>query len=86
MGLMTLGSGDHTFSYYRSMLVITSAMICAALSSALLGLCMCVLCIFCRRRGINPDNVATPIAASFGDLITLAVLAIASHLLYPMQG
>ncbi|RKP33167.1 putative solute carrier family 41 member 1, partial [Dimargaris cristalligena] len=84
MGLVTSGNG-HAFSYHRSMLVITSAMICAALSSALLGLCMCVLCIVCRRRGINPDNVATPIAASFGDLITLAVLAITSHLLYPMQ-
>uniref|UniRef100_A0A3Q2V3U0 Solute carrier family 41 member n=1 Tax=Haplochromis burtoni TaxID=8153 RepID=A0A3Q2V3U0_HAPBU len=28
-----------------------------------------------KRIGINPDNVATPIAASFGDLITLALLA-----------
>ncbi|KAM9568022.1 solute carrier family 41 member 2-like, partial [Salvelinus alpinus] len=28
-----------------------------------------------KRIGINPDNVATPIAASFGDLITLACLS-----------
>ena len=29
---------------------------------------------------VNPDNVATPIAASLGDLVTLAILALTSHL------
>ena len=28
-----------------------------------------------RKLNINPDNVATPIAASLGDLVTLAILA-----------
>lgn len=28
---------------------------------------------------VNPDNVATPIAASLGDLVTLAILAFTSH-------
>lgn len=32
--------------------------------------------------GINPDNVATPIAASLGDLITLALLSGISRGLY----
>ncbi|KAF3814506.1 hypothetical protein GH733_017664 [Mirounga leonina] len=35
-----------------------------------------------KKTGINPDNVATPIAASFGDLITLAILAWISQGLY----
>ncbi|XP_016119358.1 solute carrier family 41 member 1-like [Sinocyclocheilus grahami] len=35
-----------------------------------------------RKVGINPDNVATPIAASLGDLITLALLAGISTGLY----
>ncbi|NXT99231.1 S41A2 protein, partial [Buphagus erythrorhynchus] len=34
------------------------------------------------KTGIKPDNVATPIAASFGDLITLAILAWISQGLY----
>ncbi|KAI9595014.1 hypothetical protein BDF19DRAFT_443163 [Syncephalis fuscata] len=87
MGFITHGSSGTAspFSFHQAMLIITSAMICAAVSSALLGLCMCFLCIACRRRGINPDNVATPIAASFGDLITLAVLAIISSWLYPVM-
>ena len=37
--------------------------------------------VLSRRCQINPDNVATPIAASLGDLITLTMLAsIASFL------
>ncbi|KFM73847.1 Solute carrier family 41 member 1, partial [Stegodyphus mimosarum] len=31
--------------------------------------------IFSRKCQINPDNVATPIAASLGDLTTLSLLA-----------
>lgn len=39
-----------------------------------------------KKTGINPDNVATPIAASFGDLITLAILAFISQGLYNCLG
>lgn len=39
-----------------------------------------------KKTGINPDNVATPIAASFGDLITLAILAWISQGLYDCLG
>lgn len=35
---------------------------------------------------INPDNVATPMAASFGDLITLALLACFSQWSYSIIG
>ncbi|GCC46496.1 hypothetical protein chiPu_0030498, partial [Chiloscyllium punctatum] len=36
---------------------------------------MIVVILGSRKVGINPDNVATPIAASLGDLITLSLLA-----------
>lgn len=39
-----------------------------------------------KRLGINPDNVATPMAASFGDLITLALLACFSQWSYSILG
>lgn len=39
-----------------------------------------------RKVGINPDNVATPIAASLGDLITLSLLAGISTGLYQELG
>uniref|UniRef100_A0A096M5J2 Solute carrier family 41 member n=1 Tax=Poecilia formosa TaxID=48698 RepID=A0A096M5J2_POEFO len=51
----------------------------AALALAVLwaetGLVVVAVIIGSRKLGINPDNVATPIAASLGDLITLSLLA-----------
>ena len=34
-----------------------------------------------RRYNVNPDNVATPIAAALGDLVTLSLLAVVANLL-----
>ena len=39
-----------------------------------------------RRLRINPDNVATPIAASLGDLTTISLLAGISMFLFKMLG
>ncbi|KAG7247568.1 hypothetical protein CRUP_015642, partial [Coryphaenoides rupestris] len=43
---------------------------------------MVALILGSKKLGINPDNVATPLAASFGDLITLAFLASFSRWFY----
>ncbi|KRY37028.1 Solute carrier family 41 member 2 [Trichinella spiralis] len=40
-----------------------------------ISLVMISVILLCRYFGINPDNVATPIAASLGDLVTLTMLA-----------
>ncbi|KAF9585966.1 hypothetical protein BGW38_010734 [Lunasporangiospora selenospora] len=56
-------------------LMITASMLCAAMSSFVLGSFMCGLVLICRRYNINPDNIACPLASSFGDLITLIILA-----------
>ena len=50
------------------------------------GLVMIGVIIGSRKVGINPDNVATPIAASLGDLITLSLLAGVSSTLYEYKG
>lgn len=42
--------------------------------------------IGCKKIGLNPDNVATPLAASFGDLITLSLLACFSQWFYSFMG
>ncbi|XP_044307162.1 solute carrier family 41 member 3 isoform X2 [Varanus komodoensis] len=57
---------------------LTTAFV-AALS---LGLVMIGVILSARKVGINPDNVATPIAASLGDLITLSLLAGISSTLF----
>jgi len=56
-------------------------MVCAALSSMILGTFMCILIILCRRFRINPDNIACPMASSLGDLLTLIILATCGEIL-----
>ena len=38
-----------------------------------------------KAMNINPDNVATPIAASLGDLVTLAILAYTSSTIHDLS-
>jgi len=47
---------------------------------------MCAVIILSKKYGVNPDNVATPIAASLGDLVTLALLSIVSNFLHKKIG
>ncbi|KAF8923463.1 hypothetical protein EDD21DRAFT_392987 [Dissophora ornata] len=56
-------------------LMISSSMLCASASSFILGSFMCALVLICRRFRINPDNIACPLASSFGDLVTLLILS-----------
>ncbi|RHZ61844.1 hypothetical protein Glove_345g24 [Diversispora epigaea] len=71
----------HVNTYSEIMLVIVSSMICAALSSMILGTFMCVLIILSRKFRINPDNIACPMASSLGDLLTLIILAVCGEFL-----
>uniref|UniRef100_A0A8C9W3A2 Solute carrier family 41 member n=1 Tax=Scleropages formosus TaxID=113540 RepID=A0A8C9W3A2_SCLFO len=63
------------FKLGHAVLLCASSVSTAFIASLLLGLIMIGVIIASRKVGINPDNVATPIAASLGDLITLALLA-----------
>ena len=47
---------------------------------------MCVIVLGSYKYNWNPDNIATPIAASLGDTITLAILAGTAYLLYDIPG
>lgn len=47
---------------------------------------MVCIVIGARKLGVNPDNIATPIAASLGDLITLSILAFFSSFFYKHKG
>ncbi|XP_047452719.1 solute carrier family 41 member 2 [Mugil cephalus] len=64
------------------MLLCSTSVSTAFVASLLQGIVMVGVIIGSKRMGINPDNVATPVAASFGDLITLALLASFSQWFY----
>lgn len=55
--------------------LVTSAALTAELASIVLASVMVLVIVLCQRLRMNPDNVATPVAASLGDVITLALLA-----------
>ncbi|XP_010852482.1 PREDICTED: solute carrier family 41 member 1 isoform X2 [Bison bison bison] len=77
---------DGHFSIPHAFLLCASSVATASIASLVLGMIMIGVIIGSRKIGINPDNVATPIAASLGDLITLALLSGISWGLYLEQG
>ncbi|XP_034028085.1 solute carrier family 41 member 1 isoform X1 [Thalassophryne amazonica] len=66
----------------QAVVLCASSITTAFVAALALGLVMIGVIIGSRKVGINPDNVATPIAASLGDLITLSLLAGVSSTLY----
>ncbi|CAL8357994.1 unnamed protein product [Lota lota] len=68
--------------FNHAILLCSISLATAFMASLLQGVIMVALILGAKKLGINPDNVATPLAASFGDLITLAFLASFSRWFY----
>merc|ERR550525_1257972 len=78
MGWIPVGKAN----YEQALLLCASAIVTASLASFALALVMIVVIVGARRCNCNPDNIATPIAASLGDVVTLGLLAWISDVLY----
>lgn len=74
------------FNIHHGLLLCASSVLTAAVASFVLGALMVIVILVSRKLKINPDNIATPIAASLGDLTTLSLLAGVSMLLYQAIG
>ncbi|KAF8061747.1 Mg transporter [Lyophyllum atratum] len=59
------------FTFTHLVMVASTAMTAACMSSIVLGSFMCTLIVLCRRYGRDPDNIAPPVASCLGDLVTL---------------
>ena len=70
------------FNPRHAVLLVASSLLTASVASFLLAILMIVVVILSHRLSINPDNVATPIAASLGDLTTLTLLANFASILF----
>lgn len=66
---------DGCLDWNHVLTLVTSAALTAELASIVLASVMVLVIVLCQRLRMNPDNVATPVAASLGDVITLALLA-----------
>ncbi|XP_016773606.1 solute carrier family 41 member 1 isoform X3 [Apis mellifera] len=75
-------SRNGTISFDHAYLLCASSLVTASLASFVLGLITAGVIVFSRHCHINPDNVATPIAASLGDITSLALLSWISTILY----
>ncbi|XP_022693725.1 solute carrier family 41 member 1-like isoform X1 [Varroa jacobsoni] len=73
---------QNKFELSNTFVLCASALMTAAVASLLLGLLMCAIVILSRKFRLNPDNVSAPIAASLGDITTLALLSYISWFLY----
>ncbi|KAI0317479.1 hypothetical protein OF83DRAFT_1171950 [Amylostereum chailletii] len=72
----------HLQSGFREFVTVaSSAMSATCLSALLLGTFMCALVVLCRKLGRDPDNIAPPVAACLGDLVTLALFGLVSNVL-----
>jgi solute carrier family 41 len=78
MGWAPVGKLD----YDQGLLMSAAAVVTASLASFALGSIMIIVILIARQLNVNPDNVATPIAASLGDVTTLGLLAWIAEILY----
>lgn len=63
------------FNPNHLLIVITSSVGTASLASLLLASLVMGIIIISHKKNVNPDNIATPIASSLGDVVTLAILS-----------
>ncbi|XP_060897457.1 solute carrier family 41 member 3-like [Labrus mixtus] len=78
LGVLTRGR----LNIIQASVLCASSVTTAFVTALSLGLVMVAVIIGSRKVGINPDNVATPIAASLGDITTLSLLAGVSSLFF----
>eukprot|EP00927_Polykrikos_kofoidii_P019449 TRINITY_DN19093_c0_g1_i1.p1 TRINITY_DN19093_c0_g1~~TRINITY_DN19093_c0_g1_i1.p1 ORF type:complete len:460 (-),score=62.11 TRINITY_DN19093_c0_g1_i1:259-1638(-) len=69
-------NGDH------AVFLVTSAVTTASVASLFLAMIMIVVVLAARRCGVDPDNIASPIADLFGDFCTLGLLSLIAESLW----
>lgn len=74
------------FDIHHALLLCASSVLTASSASLVLGIIMIGVVVVSKKLSINPDNVATPIAASLGDLTTLALLSWIASVLFKSIG
>ncbi|CAF4386507.1 unnamed protein product, partial [Adineta steineri] len=63
------------FNLRHALVLCSSSVSTASITSLALGGIMIFVIVISHKCKVNPDNIATPIAASLGDLTTLGILA-----------
>lgn len=80
MGVGTATSGS--FEFDHALLVTSSAMFTATSSCFVLDFVLVAVILLSNKYKVNPDNLATPLAASIGDLISISMLSFITAMLF----
>ncbi|XP_055303770.1 solute carrier family 41 member 2 isoform X2 [Sitodiplosis mosellana] len=78
----SLMNGDRPFVWSHAMLLIASSMFTATLSCFVLDFVLVAVILLSHRFHMNPDNLATPLAASIGDVVSLSVFSFIASTLF----
>ncbi|EMR08719.1 hypothetical protein PNEG_02897 [Pneumocystis murina B123] len=63
---------------FKFFILIASSIMTGCISSAILGALISILVILALKFRVDPDNILTPIASSFGDLISVSIFCLVS--------
>ncbi|RZC37868.1 solute carrier family 41 member 1 [Asbolus verrucosus] len=73
------------FNWEHALLLSASGVLTATMSCFILDLVLISVIVISHKLKLNPDNVATPFAASIGDIVSLLVLSVWASLLYSVH-
>eukprot|EP00937_MAST-01D_sp_MAST-1D-sp2_P002667 g2667.t1 len=84
--LITCVAGRAELDVRRAVLIVGAAVTTMVVSAFVLGVFTCALVVLSHWHDFDPDNIATPIVASLGDLFTLVCLAGVATALWFSEG
>lgn len=73
------------FFWQDALLLSCATVLTATISCFTLDFLLIAVIFLSRKLKLNPDNVATPLAASIGDVVSLMVLSTSASLLYEIH-
>ncbi|KAL1110518.1 hypothetical protein AAG570_008046 [Ranatra chinensis] len=86
VAILMVGIIHQEFILSHSLMVCACSIMTASLASFVLGVLTSGIIVVSVNLKINPDNIATPIAASMGDIISLVLLSYVASYLYHIMG
>ncbi|XP_013108442.2 solute carrier family 41 member 1 isoform X1 [Stomoxys calcitrans] len=85
VAMFAIGVGaamDGNFEFEHVMLLTASAMFTATSSCFVLDFVLVAVILLSQKYRLNPDNLATPLAASIGDVVSISLLSFIASLLF----
>lgn len=80
------GAVNKEFHFDHALLLTASSMFTATSSCFVLDFVLVAVILLSMKYKVNPDNMATPLAASIGDVVSISILSFITSLLFRNLG